>query len=59
MMAEARLLADGIYFGEGPRWRDGRLWFSDFYAHAVKSGVFPGAPQSAAMDPAELAKALR
>lgn len=32
-----RVLADGIYFGEGPRWRDGRLWFSDFYAHAVKS----------------------
>jgi sugar lactone lactonase YvrE len=32
-----RELAGGIYFGEGPRWRDGRLWFSDFYAHAVKS----------------------
>ena len=31
------LLADGIYFGEGPRWHDGRFWFSDFYAHAVKS----------------------
>lgn len=31
------VLARGIYFGEGPRWRDGRLWFSDFYAHAVKS----------------------
>jgi sugar lactone lactonase YvrE len=32
-----RILAEGIYFGEGPRWHDGRLWFSDFYAHAVKS----------------------
>jgi sugar lactone lactonase YvrE len=32
-----RELTGGIYFGEGPRWRDGRLWFSDFYAHAVKS----------------------
>lgn len=32
-----RVLADGIFFGEGPRWHDGRLWFSDFYAHAVKS----------------------
>jgi sugar lactone lactonase YvrE len=32
-----RVLADGIYFGEGPRWHDGRLWFSDFYAFAVKS----------------------
>ncbi|HEV2531526.1 SMP-30/gluconolactonase/LRE family protein [Phenylobacterium sp.] len=32
-----KVLTDGVYFGEGPRWRDGRLWFSDFYAHAVKS----------------------
>jgi len=32
-----RVLAEGIYFGEGPRWHDSRLWFSDFYAHAVKS----------------------
>lgn len=41
-MAEARMLADSIYFGEGPRWRDGRLWFSDFYAHAVKSVSLAG-----------------
>ena len=32
-----RELASGLRFGEGPRWRDGRLWFSDFYDHAVKS----------------------
>src|SRR5258708_24909289 len=37
-----RLLADGIHFGEGPRWRDGRLWFSDFHAHAVKSVSLAG-----------------
>jgi len=36
-MSEARVLTDGLYFGEGPRWHRGRLWFSDFYAHAVKS----------------------
>ena len=30
-------VADGLYFGEGPRWHDGRLWFSDFYQHAVLS----------------------
>jgi sugar lactone lactonase YvrE len=35
-------LAEGIYFGEGPRWRDGRLWFSDFYAQAVKSVSLTG-----------------
>jgi sugar lactone lactonase YvrE len=28
---------EGLYFGEGPRWRDGRLWVSDFHAHAVYS----------------------
>ena len=37
MGRETRVLTGGIYFGEGPRWHDGRLWFSDFYAHAVKS----------------------
>lgn len=37
-----RVLTGGIYFGEGPRWHDGRLWFSDFYAHAVKSVSLAG-----------------
>lgn len=36
-MAEVSIVADGLYFGEGPRWHQGRLWFSDFYDHAVKS----------------------
>jgi len=36
-VAQARTLTDGLYFGEGPRWHNGRLWFSDFYDHAVKS----------------------
>lgn len=42
MGRSTRVLADGIYFGEGPRWHDGRLWFSDFYAHAVKSVSLAG-----------------
>jgi sugar lactone lactonase YvrE len=37
-----RVLAEGIYFGEGPRWHDGRLWFSDFYANQVKSVSLAG-----------------
>ncbi|MBS0410683.1 MAG: SMP-30/gluconolactonase/LRE family protein [Proteobacteria bacterium] len=37
MARPTRVLTEGLYFGEGPRWRDGRLWFSDFFAHAVKS----------------------
>ena len=29
------IAARGIFFGEGPRWHDGRLWFSDFFGHCV------------------------
>ncbi|MCU1617059.1 MAG: gluconolaconase [Frankiales bacterium] len=29
------VLMDGVVFGESPRWRDGRLWFSDWGAHQV------------------------
>lgn len=36
-MPEATLLIDGLYFGEGPRWHDGKLWLSDFHDHAVKT----------------------
>ena len=36
-MTHAKVLATGLTFGEGPRWHRGRLWFSDFYDHAVKS----------------------
>ncbi len=42
MSRQTRVLAKGIYFGEGPRWHDGRLWFSDFYAAAVKSVSLSG-----------------
>jgi sugar lactone lactonase YvrE len=34
-MAEVALRA--IYFGEAPRWHEGRLWFSDFYGHCVRA----------------------
>ena len=30
-----RTILDGLYFGEGPRWHDGELWFSDMHAHRV------------------------
>lgn len=29
------VLLEGLSFGEGPRWRGDRLWFSDFYRHGV------------------------
>lgn len=34
-MPATRTLLEGLAFGEGPRWHDGRLWFSDFYRRAV------------------------
>jgi sugar lactone lactonase YvrE len=36
-MKQSTTLIDGLYFGESPRWQDGRLWYSDFYDKAVKS----------------------
>ena len=30
-----RTLLAGLTFPEAPRWREGRLWFSDFYSHRV------------------------
>jgi sugar lactone lactonase YvrE len=34
---EARVLREGLSFGEDPRWHGGRLWYSDFYRHAIFS----------------------
>ena len=42
-MRHLRVLLDGLYFGEGPRWREGRLWFSDFYARTINSVGLDGA----------------
>ncbi len=40
---ETTIVGEGLHFGEGPRWHDGQLWFSDFYDHAVKTFT-PGGP---------------
>lgn len=42
MGRDVRVLAAGLTFGEGPRWRDGRLWLSDFFSHEVKSVSLKG-----------------
>jgi len=34
-MTAATVLLEGLGFGEGPRWHDGKLWFSDCYRRAV------------------------
>jgi sugar lactone lactonase YvrE len=35
MSAKTSVLLDGLCFGEGPRWHDGKLWFSDMHAYRV------------------------
>lgn len=40
-VAELSTLFEGGHFFEGPRWRDGRWWVSDFYAHLVRA-IEPG-----------------
>jgi sugar lactone lactonase YvrE len=34
---QSRVLREGLSFGEDPRWHDERLWYSDFYRHAIYS----------------------
>ncbi len=36
----AQVIREGLSFGEGPRWHEGRLWYADFY----RLGVFSIAP---------------
>ena len=51
-MSELELLVDGVDFGEGPRWHDGRLWYSDFYQASIyavgvdgrREAIFSGLP---------------
>jgi sugar lactone lactonase YvrE len=38
-MPDSQVVVEGLAFGEGPRWRDGRLWFSDMHDHAVKAYI--------------------
>ncbi len=35
--AESHPFVDGLFFGECPRWHDGRLWYVDFYSNTVWS----------------------
>lgn len=33
----SRVVVEGLTYGEGPRWHDGVLWFSDMHADAVRT----------------------
>jgi sugar lactone lactonase YvrE len=35
VMGDFTLLLDGLIFSEGPRWKDGKLWFSDMHDQKI------------------------
>ncbi len=35
MTLKTKVLLEGLTFGEGPRWHDSKLWFSDFHTNRV------------------------
>ncbi len=41
------LIVDGIDFGEGPRWHNGELWYSDFHQRAIYAVTPDGARRTA------------
>jgi sugar lactone lactonase YvrE len=41
-MTSTTVLHSGLHFGEGPRWHEGRLWYSDFGDHAVHAITVDG-----------------
>ena len=51
MPREARTLLDNLVFPEGPRWHDGRLWFSDMHAHEVVAVDLDGNRETIAQVP--------
>jgi sugar lactone lactonase YvrE len=50
-MAEFRTLISGLSFTECPRWRDGRLYISDFYTQRVLAVTMDGAAKIVARVP--------
>ena len=50
-MAEFKTLIGGLSFTECPRWRDGRLYLSDFYTHRVLAVSMDGGAETVAEVP--------
>ena len=43
---QTEIILGGLCFGEGPRWHDGALWFSDMHAHEVVRMAADGSRQT-------------
>jgi len=50
-MGEFTTLIEGLSFTESPRWREGRLWISDFYTHRVLAVSLDGTAETIAEVP--------
>lgn len=48
---KTNLLVDGLQFPEGPRWRDGKLWFSDMRSGLVQTVALNGRKETIVMVP--------
>jgi sugar lactone lactonase YvrE len=46
-----RTVLDGLWFGEGPRWHEGALWFSDMHGHRIVRTALDGTMTIAAEVP--------
>lgn len=42
MKVDSEVIAEGLTFPEGPRWRNNRLWFSDFYSGTIYTLTLTG-----------------
>src|SRR5713101_7677201 len=52
-MRTLKVLLDGLAFPEGPRWHDGKLFFSDMHAHQVRAVDMAGKSQLICEVPAQ------
>jgi sugar lactone lactonase YvrE len=50
-MLRPEILIDGLRFPEGPRWHDGRLWFSDMHSQQVLAADPDGSMETIATVP--------
>ncbi len=48
MSSETRVLLEGLTFPEGPRWHDGKLWFSDMQSQRVLTVDLQGSRETVA-----------
>ena len=50
-IAAPHTVVTGLAFGEGPRWHDGELWFSDIHGHTVRRTTVDGRRHDRRRDP--------